>query len=554
MNKNSLLSGVLGSLRKYATALILAASVITVGMSPVAAQNVPAATTPAITNTTGNGTTAAPAAKFDGVAIYNTAFEVLRDLHKDLQNPADRAKFVKEWQNRHATDGALDTEAGTDKAVFEMMWSLGQRYDYYNLPEANQAEQARSDASMAGIGATLYQRGLTSAIRALGKEPKKEDVMPLFKLSDERPMIVAEDPDSDTPSGKAGLKKGDRIVAVDGVNVNGKTLDEVVKTIRGTPGTTVKLSIVRKSDVADQKIELPIVRAKFVVHVVKSEDLGNGVTYIKLTHFESQYGVEEMYNALTAAAKGKAIILDLRGNPGGELSQPINMAGMLLEKGIVVQLIQRDDDDKVTITHSFSPTAYNGHIVTSTGQDITKTGKRPDLIVPKDMPVIVLVDGGSASASEILSGALQANKRALIIGQPTVGKGVGQRVVGLPGDRNMHVTSFEFRPAAMVMDWVGIVPDIEVVMPEDANTQEDPSSDAQLNRAKVEAIAAIAGKASPARAAAEITARKAELKKKNEENFAKEVEARRKAIAEPADKSAADGTAVTPPAADKSDK
>jgi len=93
----------------------------------------------------------------------------------------------------------------------------------------------------------------------------------------------------------------------------------------------------------------------------------------------------------------------------------------------------------------------------------------------------------------------------------------------------------------MAMDWIGIVPDIEVTLPEDANTQEDPTSDTQLNRAKVEAIAAIAGKASPARDAKEVTARKAELKKTNEDNFAKEVEARRKAIAEtPAEKPAAD--------------
>ena len=212
---------------------------------------------------------------------------------------------------------------------------------------ANKAEKARTDASMAGIGATLYEKGLVSAIRALGKEPKKEDVLPLFKLSDERPIIVAEDPDSDTPSGKAGLKKGDRITAVDGANVNGKTLDEVVSTIRGPAGTTVKLSIIRKTASGDQTMELAIVRAKFIIHVVKSEDLGNGITQIKLTHFESQYGTQEMYDALTKAAKGKAIILDLRGNPGGELSQPISMAAMFLEKGIVVQLIQRSDDGQL---------------------------------------------------------------------------------------------------------------------------------------------------------------------------------------------------------------
>ncbi|CAN5291099.1 hypothetical protein BH11CYA1_BH11CYA1_12530 [soil metagenome] len=552
MNKNSLFSGVLGSLRASATALLLAASVITVGMSTVNAQTAPAAAT-----STTLTTTAAPVAavKFDGQAIYNAAFEALRDYHKDLQDPVVRAKFVADWQNRHATDGVLNTEVGTDKAVYEMMWSLGQRFDYYNLPDANKEEKGRVDPSMAGIGATLYEKGLISAIRALGKEPKKEAVLPLFKLSNDRPIVVAENPDSDTPSGKGGLKKGDRITAVDGVDVNGKTLDEVVSTIRGPAGTTVKLSIIRSGDAADQKIELSIVRAKFIVHVVKSEDLGNGVTLIKLTHFESKYGTEEMYNALTAAAKGKAVILDLRGNPGGELGQAINIAGMFLEKGIIVQLLQRSGDDKVTITHAVTPTNYTGTIVVNGKPQATKTGQRMDMLLPKDMPVIVLIDGGSYSASEILSGALQANHRALLIGQPTGGKGVGQNVIPLPSDRNMHVTSFEFRPAALPMDWIGVVPDIEVVMPEDANPQEDPASDVQLARAKVEAIAAIAGKASPARDASEIAARKAELKKLHEDNFAKEVEARSKAIAEtPADKAAADGTTTAPKTDDKSDK
>ena len=549
MNKNSLFSGVLGSLRAGATALILAASVLTVGMTPVSAQNVPAATT----------TTATPVApaveKFDGPAIYKAAFEALRDLHKDLQDPVVRAKFIKEWQDRHATDGVLNTETGTDKAVYEMMWSLGQRFDYYNLPAANQEEKNRTDASMAGIGASLYQKGLTAAIRALGKEPKREDVMPLLKVSDDRPITLLEDSDSDTPSGKAGMKKGDRIVAVDGVSVNGKTLDEVVKTIRGVPGTSVKITILRKTDVADQKIDMDVVRAKFVVHVVKSEDLGNGVALISLEHFESQYGTEEMYNALTKAAKGKAVILDLRGNPGGELGQAINIAGMFLEKGTIVQLIQRNGDDKVVITHAVSPTDYTGTIVVNGKPKATKTGERMDMVLPKDMPVVVLINGGSYSASEILSGALQANHRALIIGQPTGGKGVGQRVVPLPNDRNMHVTSFEFRPAALPMDWIGVVPDIEVVQPEDANPREEPNTDAQLNRAKLEVIAALAGKASPPRAAAEIAARKAELKKANEDNFAKEVEFRRKAIAEtPADKPDANGTTVAPKAEDSNKK
>jgi len=217
------------------------------------------------------------------------------------------------------------------------------------------------------------------------------------------------------------------------------------------------------------------------------------------------------------------------------------MAAMFLDKGIIVQMIERDEDLKVTLTHSVTATGYEGHIQISDGRDMLKTGKRVPRVVPVDMPVIVLVDGGSASASEILSGTLQANGRALIVGQPTVGKGVGQTVITLPQGRNMHVTNFEFRPGAKAMDFVGIVPDIEVVQPEDANPLEDESTDAQLNRAKVEAIAAIMGTPAPARSATEIAARKAELKKTNEDNFVKEMEARRKAIAA---KSSADSGAV----------
>ncbi|GEM_PF-443775 len=524
MKRNTLFSGFFGSLRTFAVLLGL---VFTITYTGVAVGNAAEVTAPPQT-----ATVATVQADFvDGPAIYKSAFEALRDLHSELQDPAVRAEFVKQWEHRHDSDGVLKTEAGTDKAVYEMMWSLGQRFDYYKLPAAAKEEQDMTTARMAGIGATLNQKGLVKAIRALGKEPKREDVLPLLNLSDDRPMVVAEQPDTNSPAGKGGVMKGDRIVAVDGVPVNGKTLDAVVGTIRGTPGTTVKLSIIRSSDVADVKVEIALVRADFIVHVVKSTDLGSGVTLIKLDHFMSKYGAQEMFDALTTAAKGKAIILDLRGNPGGELGQVINMVAMFLDKGVIVQMLERDEDLKVTLTHSVTPNGYEGRIQISDGRDITKTGKRVPRVVPTNMPVVVLIDGGSASASEILSGALQVNGRALIIGQPTVGKGVGQTVVTIPGARNMHVTNFEFRPGSKVMDWVGIVPDIEVVQPEDANPLEDPTSDVQLNRAKLEAIAAIMGTPAPSRSDAEIAARKAELKKVNEDNFAKEVEARRKAIA-----------------------
>lgn len=485
------------------------------------------------TPNTQTSSTATVAKTFDGAPIYNTAFEALRDNHITLQDPAVRAKFVQEWQHKHDNDKAFTTEEGTDKAVFEMVWSLGQRFDYYNPPAANKRESERRDASLAGVGMSLGQKGLFKAIKALGDKPKKEDVEALFKISDAIPLYVPEDPYDDAPAGKGGIKKGDIITAVDGASVNGKTIDEVVGTIRGKAGTKVKLTI--KRDGKTQDVELT--RANVVVHVVRTRELGDKVGYIRLADFMSKYATKEMFDALQKEIntnKDKALVIDLRGNPGGELGQVMTMAQMFIPSGVILQQIERDDDNLITVTTSVDFTGITADMESTDGSKASRSGKRFPLIVPADMPVIVLVNGGSASASEILSGALQANHRAIVIGEPSLGKGVGQTVIRLPQDRNMHVTSFEFRPGGKAMDWVGIVPDIEVKIPDNAD-MDDPNADAQLNRAKQEAVNALSGHPAAARPQAEVDARKAELKKSHQDDFAKEVEARRKAISENAD-------------------
>ena len=228
------------------------------------------------------------------------------------------------------------------------------------------------------------------------------------------------------------------------------------------------------------------------MRVIHSTSLPGNITRIKMDHFSSQFGDQEMADALVAAVSSgtKGIIIDLRGNPGGFLHQVMNIGQMLLKDGIIVQNVARRGDHLVTTTNLVTEKNF---IVREESTDGTKTETRyrrnAPVIVPASIPVVVLINEGSASASEILAGALQANGRAIIVGTPTRGKGVGQDLVKFDkGNRNMHVTSFEFRPGGEAMDWVGIVPDVEVKMPEFADVAEDPSADAQLNQAKAEML------------------------------------------------------------------
>lgn len=481
---------------------------------------------------------------FDGTSIYREAFEALRDKHRELRDPAVRAKFVAEWQNKHANDGMLKTEAGTDRAIFEMVWSLGQRFDYYNPPAAAQAEADRLNATMAGVGMPVGMKGRVAALKALserekaGEKLKPSDFEPIGKISDERQMWVPEAPYQGTPAEKAGIKKGDVITHVDGVSLNGKTLDEAVKLIRGPVGTKVKLTIKRQGEFADSSMDVEITRAQVQVRAVRSEQLDGGITLVKMEHFSSQFGTKEMYEALSkAVASGtKGIIIDLRGNPGGMLQQVMSISQMLIKDGVVLKQVSRNGDYIETTSSILTPSYAAEVVEVNDGKTPRREIRyqRGPLVVPTNVPLVVLINEGSASASEILAGALQANGRATIIGEPTHGKGVGQEMVFInKGKRNLHVTTFEFQPGGAVMDWIGVVPDVEVKLPEFVDIAENPSSDTQLNQARAEILGRIMGLPMPVRDAAELAKRRDELKKSHEADFAKEVEMRKKILASP---------------------
>jgi C-terminal processing protease CtpA/Prc len=209
---------------------------------------------------------------------------------------------------------------------------------------------------------------------------------------------------------------------------------------------------------------------------------------------------------------------------------------MFIDHGVVLKQVEREQDHMITITYSLEHDKFVASAQSDDGSPAEEQeSKRIPVLVDPNTPVIVLVDEGSASASEILSGTLQANGIARIMGQPTYGKGVGQAVINLPAQRRMHVTTFEFFPGGVKMDWVGIVPDIEVKLPADADIMDDPSTDSQLNAAKLELINSAIGNATPARTQAEMDARRAELEKTHRDNFKKEVQDRQEMLKKAAD-------------------
>ncbi len=256
-------------------------------------------------------------------------------------------------------------------------------------------------------------------------------------------------PIDDTPAAKAGVMANDIITKLDDEAVQGLTLNQAVDKMRGPVNSKIKLTIVRKG--ADKPLELTIMRDIIRVKSVRSHAEGDDVGYIRITQFNEQTtdGLKQAINDLGSqlgADKIKGYIVDLRNNPGGLLDQAISVADTFLEKGEIVSTRGRNPEE----TQRFN--ARPG--------DMTK-GK----------PVIVLINGGSASASEIVAGALQDHKRATLIGTRSFGKGSVQTIIPLGADNGALrlTTARYYTPSGRSIQAQGIKPDIEV-------TQDVPAS------------------------------------------------------------------------------
>jgi carboxyl-terminal processing protease len=266
-------------------------------------------------------------------------------------------------------------------------------------------------------------------------------------------------PIEDTPAWRAGVKAGDLVYKLDDTVVRGMTLSDAVKRMRGKPGTSIRLGILRKGTSAP--LELVIVRDKIRVQSVKAKLLDNQYAYLRITQFQDET-VRDVTKQLTrlvheAQTKSKqpipGLVLDLRNDPGGLLNSAIGVAAAFLpENAPVVSTDGRTEDAQ----RKFS----------ATPADYVRAGADPLAGLPplfKSLHMVVLVNGGSASASEIVAGALQDNKRAVILGTQTFGKGSVQTVIPLPGDTAIKLTTARYyTPSGRSIQAKGITPDVTV--------------------------------------------------------------------------------------------
>ena len=271
-------------------------------------------------------------------------------------------------------------------------------------------------------------------------------------------LIKVVTPIDDTPAAKAGVLANDLITKLDEDQVQGLTLNQAVEKMRGPVNTKIKLTIKRKD--IDKPIEVTLTRDVIRVHAVRSKVEGDDVGYIRMTQFNEQTteGLKKAItdiNAKISQDKLKGYILDLRNNPGGLLDQAISVSDAFLEKGEIVSTRSRNAEDTQR---------YNAR-----AGDLTK-GK----------PVIVLINGGSASASEIVAGALQDHKRVTVIGTRSFGKGSVQTIFPLGnGNGALRLTTARYyTPSGRSIQAKGITPDIEVLqdLPDDIKAKTDTST------------------------------------------------------------------------------
>ena len=352
----------------------------------------------------------------------------------------------------------IPTPENEDEETFQLfweVWDLVQRNFYGELPNL----QELTYAAIQGMLTTLeddYTAFIEPGIAAIISEDATGEFEGIgaFVGMDEQGTVEIVEPFNGGPAEQAGIQAGDRVLAVDGVSLASATLYEAIGLIRGPEGTDVILLIEREG--VSEPFEITVTRARLEITVAEAEMRDDGIGYIRLYDFSATAG-DRMKDGLEEllAADPRAIIFDLRGNPGGWLDQAVDVADLFLDDGVI--LLERWSDGRV---RSFE----------------AKPGDPGE-----DIPLVVLVDGGSASASEIVAGALQDRERAVLVGALTFGKGSVQRPFTLSDGSELRVTAaLWFTPNDRAIHGQGLAPDIEVLWPEEGV---EPGEDPQLERA-----------------------------------------------------------------------
>ena len=323
----------------------------------------------------------------------------------------------------------IDTDKMIEGMYAGMVDSLGDRYSVYYTAEEWQSLMEETEGIYYGIGAYLSLDNDTGLAKISG--------------------VIA-----DTPAEEAGLRENDIIYKVDGENIQGLELSEIVSRVKGAEGTVVHLTIVREGET--DYLEMDVTRRQIESPTVNYEMYDNGIGYIQIREFDDV--TTDQFTEALAVIKGsdaKGLILDLRGNPGGSLPVVVDIARMILPEGMIVYT-----EDKYGERDEY----------TCDGKNELK------------IPLVVLVNGNSASASEILAGAIKDYGKGTLIGTTTFGKGIVQRVLPLTDGTALKLTiSDYYTPKGNNIHGIGIEPDIECEF--DADAYYEDGVDNQLERA-----------------------------------------------------------------------
>ena len=336
---------------------------------------------------------------------------------------------VLEKINKEYVDEINQSES-MDAAINGLLQSLDP-YSAYMSPEIFDEMQTETSGEFGGLG---------------------------IEVGMEAGLVKVISPIDDTPASRAGIKAGDYIVKIDGEQVQGKSLTEAVDLMRGLVGTSIELTIRRRGE--KKALTIIVVREIIEIQSVKTDTLENNIGYIRLTSFNENSGkqIKKKINQLENENKVKGYILDLRNNPGGLLSQAIKISDFFLDHGEIVSTKSRN-----------------------ASENRKWFAKKGDLTNGK--PIILLINYGSASAAEIVAGALKDHKRAILIGENSYGKGSVQSIIPLKNNGAIRLTVAKYYlPSGKSISEVGVSPDIEI-SEQDEEFKIKTETDNQLNYA-----------------------------------------------------------------------
>ncbi len=341
----------------------------------------------------------------NSLIFTNYSFSTGTDIYKKI----DLFGEILEKINKEYVD-EIDQSESMDSAINGLLQSLDP-YSVYMSPKILDEMQTETSGEFGGLGIEV---GMESGV------------------------VKVISPIDDTPASRAGIKAGDYIVRINNVQVQGKSLSEAVDLMRGPVGSSIELTVRRRGE--KKALTFNIIREIIEIQSVKTDLLEDNIGYIRLTSFNENSGeqIESKINELEKNQNIKAYILDLRNNPGGLLSQAIKISDFFLDNGEIVSTKSR-----------------------KASENRKWFAKKGDLT--KGKTLLVLINYGSASASEIVAGALKDHKRAIILGKNSYGKGSVQSIIPLKNKGAIKITVAKYYlPSGKSISEVGIIPDIEI--------------------------------------------------------------------------------------------